>query len=123
MGRSSLCSGSKITIWSKISQWQPRPRDIIFFGFNPVYSSNVTLFLNLITGHISPQHHVVLHDDFSTVPSIDLDSNPPSFWNVIDLEENSLRIPLYKDYCIFLASDWLTPVELEERSRSQFFQI
>ena len=86
-------------------------------GFSSVHSSDVPLILNLSIGHISPQFHVVFYDDFSTVPSISSDSEPPPFWNIIDLEENTIRIPLDDNTSSLLDKDWLTPAELEERSR------
>ena len=75
------------------------------------------LILNLRTGHLSPQFHVVFDDDFSTVPSLSSDSEPSPFWDTIDLEENTLRILLDDNTSSFLDKDWLTPAELEERSR------
>ena len=37
---------------------------------------------------------MVFDDDFSTVTLLSLDSEPPPFWNTLNLEENTLRIPL-----------------------------
>ena len=38
-------------------------------GFSKMYSTQVGLNLNLLTGSISPQYHVVFDDMFSTVMS------------------------------------------------------
>ena len=38
-------------------------------GFSKMHSTQVGLFLNLLTGSISPQYHVVFYDMFSTVMS------------------------------------------------------
>ena len=63
----------------KLPRWQPRSRRGVFVGFSPKHSSDVPLVLNLQTGSISPQYHIVFDDTFSTVISIDEDENPPSF--------------------------------------------
>ena len=102
----------------KLPRWQPRSRRGLFVGFSPHHSSDVPLILNLRTGHISPQYHVVFDDEFSTVPSLASDTIPPSFWNAVDLEEHSLSIPLDASSTERLSPDWLTPAELEERSRT-----
>ena len=91
----------------------------MFVGFSPVHSSGAPFILNLRTGHISPQYHVVFDDDFSTVSSIGENDEPPSWWNELDLEENRLRIPLNENDKTQLDKDWLSPEELEERSRQE----
>lgn len=42
----------------------------MFLGFSPEHSSLVPLVLNLRTGHVSPQYHVIFDDNFETVPSL-----------------------------------------------------
>ena len=69
----------------KLPRWEPRARRGIFLGFSPDHSSDVPLVLNLSTGSVSPQYHVVFDDEFSTVPSLNSDTEPPYFWNDIDL--------------------------------------
>ena len=51
----------------KIPKWQSRARLGMFVGFSQVHSSLVPLVLNVATGKISPQYHVVFDDTFSTV--------------------------------------------------------
>ena len=60
---------------------------------------------------------MVFSDNFSAIPSQSQQYDPPNWWNVVDLEENSLQIPLDQDSHFRLGNDWLTPTELEERSR------
>ena len=103
----------------KLPRWQPRSRRGMFVGFSPAHSSDVPLILNLRTGHISPQYHVVFDNDFSTVPSISENAEPPPWWNELDLENRSLRVPLDDDDPSFLDKDWLSADELEERSRQE----
>ncbi len=42
-------------------------------GFSDLHSSQVPLVLNIATGHISPQFHVIFDDKFETVDSLPLD--------------------------------------------------
>ena len=103
----------------KIPRWEPRARRGVFLGFSPDHASDVPLILNLSTGSISPQFHVVFDDEFSTVSSIAPEETPPSFWNEIDLLDHIHRIPLDPDSGVELHNEWLTPAEVEEQSRSQ----
>ena len=66
----------------KSPRWQPRSHKGIFVGFSPVHSSDVPLVLNLRTGHISPQYHVVYDDEFSTVPYLAGTTVPPN-WEIL----------------------------------------
>ena len=54
----------------RIPKWFPRARLGMFLGFSLVHSSLVPLVLNVKTGRISPQYHVVFDDRFSTVNSL-----------------------------------------------------
>ena len=54
----------------KIPKWYPRSRRGVNMGFRKMHSTQVGLVLNLLTGSISPQYHVVFDDMFSTVISI-----------------------------------------------------
>ena len=102
----------------KLPRWQPSSPRGMFVGFSLAHSNDVLLILNLRTKYLSPQYHVVFDDDFSTVDSLASDSKPPSFWNTVDLEQNALRSPLGNGSNAHHDKDWLTPAELEERSRS-----
>ena len=61
---------------------------------------------------------MVFDDEFSTVPSLNVDENPPEFWNDLDLLDHIHRIPLDPDSNIRLNNEWLTTAEQEERDRS-----
>ena len=67
----------------KLPRWEPRSRRALFVGMSPNHSSNVPLVLNLKTGSISPQFHVVFDDFFSTVMSLPEEDNPPADWETI----------------------------------------
>jgi hypothetical protein len=51
----------------KIPKWNRRARMGQFLGFSESHSSQVALVRHLITGHVSPQYHVVFDDLFQTV--------------------------------------------------------
>jgi hypothetical protein len=50
-----------------IPRWQSRSKRGVYVGSSPKHASTVPLVLNLETGHISPQFHVVFDDWFATV--------------------------------------------------------
>ena len=102
-----------------IPRWQPRSCKGMFVGFIPNHSSDVPLILNLQIGSISPQYHLVFDDAFTTVSSVGDDENPPRFWNEINLEACTLRIPLDSNIMVNLQDDWFTTEELEEKSRQK----
>jgi hypothetical protein len=103
----------------KLPRWQSCSRCGVFLGYSPHHSSDVPLILNLQTGSISPQYHVVFDDSFSTVHSIREDDAPPDFWNTIDLDSFTMSIPFDPSDpdTTLLPNDWLTPHELEKRRR------
>ena len=56
-----------------IPKWNSRSQQGMFVGYSKEHSSMVPLVLNLATGHISPQFHVIFDDSFHTVPSLHAD--------------------------------------------------
>ena len=53
----------------KIAKGAPRSRRGFNMGFSKMHSTQVGLVLNLLTGSISPQFHVLFDDMFSNVMS------------------------------------------------------
>ena len=51
-------------------KWEPRARAEVYLGHSPSNAANMALLLNLKTGHVSPQYHIVDDDEFSTVEYI-----------------------------------------------------
>jgi hypothetical protein len=114
----------KLQQGKKLPRWEPKSRKGIFLGFSPYHASDVPLVLNLTSGHISPQYHVVFDDGFDTVISHSSTEDPPSFWQDIGVddalyEQHVHRIPLDRDSTVSLDPEWLTPDEREERVRMQ----
>lgn len=105
----------------KLPRWQPHSRRGVFLGYSRHHSSDVPLVLNLQTGSISPQFHIVFDDSFSTVTSVATDSDPPDFWTAHNIESCLHKIPVEVDdtSASLLPDDWLTPGELEEKRRHE----
>ena len=53
----------------KIPKFEPRTKMALHFGLFPKHASTVPLVLNLLTGNIFPQFHVVFDNLFTTVDS------------------------------------------------------
>lgn len=60
----------KLQDGNKVPKWETRARQGMFVGFSPIHSSLVPLVLNLSTGKITPQFHVIFDDKFQTVLSL-----------------------------------------------------
>ena len=54
---------------AKIPKWDTRSLRGVNMGFRKMHSTQGGLVLNLLTGSISPQYHLVFDDMFSTVMS------------------------------------------------------
>ncbi len=54
----------------KIPKWDTRARRGMFVGFSNSHSSLVPLVMNILTGKITPQFHVIFDDKFQTVASL-----------------------------------------------------
>ena len=102
----------------KLPRWEPRSRRGVFVGLSNIHSSEVPMVLNLTTGSITTQYHVVFDDRFTTVQSIGLDEPPPTHWDDLCLE-NTLYVPTdgTPDLPVHLHDDWLTEAERELKYR------
>ena len=87
----------------KIPKWNPRARLGLFLGFSNLHSSQVPMVLNVESGKISPQFHVIFDDKFETVHSLPTDEPIAKQWTEImkferecymdvDLDENDTPI-------------------------------
>ena len=101
----------------KIPKWNPRARLGMFVGFSNAHSSLVPLVLNVVTGKISPQYHVVFDDKFSTVHSLPTEDSLDDQWARIfkldrefylDIEYNGNGEIETSDWPE-LNSEWLNP--------------
>ena len=64
----------------KIPKWNPRARLGLFLGFSEQHLSQVPLILNVTTGKISPQYHVIFDDKFDTVHSLSKGDSVEKQW-------------------------------------------
>ncbi len=78
-----------------IPKWEPRVRMGIYVGCSPAHASNVALILNPMTGHVSPQFHVVFDDDFTTVQHVQTTTVPPHW---ADLVHSLATIQTYTEH-------------------------
>ena len=79
-------------------------------GFSKMHSTQVGLVLNLLTGSISPQFHVVFDDMFSTVMSST--AADPEVWIRLVTSRNSrIQVMLDKEDDPELYDEWLTDNE------------
>ena len=64
----------------EILKWEKRSTAGMFMGFPPFHSSTVSLALNLTTGNVSPQFHVV-HDELFTTAHNFGETNMSALWD------------------------------------------
>ena len=78
-----------------IPKWDEQVRVGAYARISPIHKVNVSLILDISTGHFSPQFHVVFNETFSTVPSLKNVSIPAS-WTFIC--ENNRELDTYEDF-------------------------
>ena len=85
----------------------PRSRKGVNTGFRKMHSTQVGLVLNLLTGSISPQFHVVFYDMFSTVMSST--AADPEVWIKLVTSRNSrIQVMFDQQDDLELDDEWLT---------------
>ncbi len=67
----------------KIPKWLPRARLGVFLGFSTLHSSQVPIVMNVDTGKIFPQFHVIFDDKFETVMSMTSEDSIGDQWKLI----------------------------------------
>ena len=63
-----------------VPKWDQKSRIGMYLGTSPRHSRRVALVLNLQTGHVSPQFHVVFDDLFETLRPSTGNLTPVSLW-------------------------------------------
>jgi len=101
----------KLRDGSKLPKWEPESKWGQFLGNSPIHASTVRLILNLQTGNVSPQYHVVYDDFYETVHSNE--DEPPAEWSEL-FTLNRFNVE-YEDegYIPELANEWKSPEELQ----------
>ena len=77
----------------KIPKWAPRSQRGVNMGFSNMHSTQVGLFLNLLTGSISPQYHV-LFDEISSTVMISTAADPEVWIRLVTLRNSSIQVML-----------------------------
>jgi hypothetical protein len=79
----------KMQAGKKLPRWEPQSKRGMFMGISMQHPSEVHMVLNLTTGSITTQFHVVFDDLFSTVSSVDREHEPPDHWEDLWLESST----------------------------------
>ena len=80
----------------KIPKWDPSSQRGVTMGFRKMHSTKFGLFINLLTGSISPQYHVVFDDMLSSVMSST--ASEPEVWISLVTSGNSrIQVMLYQE--------------------------
>jgi hypothetical protein len=96
-----------------IPKFEPRSRMGLHLGWSPMHASTVPLILNLTTGHVSPQYHVLFDDWFTTVDSseLSLDDGIDSPQWVELFNNGKFQVAFDDDDPIELDDEWLSETE------------
>ena len=77
----------------KIPKWDPRSRIGVNMGFIKMHSTQVGLVLNMLTGSISPQYHVLFYDMFSKF-MISTDADPEVWIRLVTSRNSRIQVML-----------------------------
>ena len=90
-------------------KWEPRSHTGIYLGHSPCHAGSVALVLNLKTGLVSPQYHLIFDDEFSTVKYLTTSTPPPNWAHLI--KHNREQATSEQEA---LSHRWLHPHETDE---------
>lgn len=95
----------------QIEKWDHRARLGIYIGHSPCCAGSITLIMHPRTLYLSPQFHVIIYDDFTTVPAM-CSGDIPNNWK--DLVDTSNRI--FQDTTDDVVFKWATQfTQLEQK--------
>jgi hypothetical protein len=116
----------------KLPKWSPRSRRGKFVGYSFEHAHSVGRILNLQSGHVSPQYHVVYDEHFTTVfnPGLDPASFNPNVWATLiqsglernidldrDVDPHTGRVAFQDMFERFIESTTQTPAHGPEGDR------
>ena len=67
-----------------LSKWEPTDRSGVNLGHYLFHAGSLELVLNIITGYVSPQYHVVFDKNFSTVVNMRKVTLPGNWENLVE---------------------------------------
>ena len=106
-----MCFRTKVAeAWSEIPKWAPSSRRGANMGFSKMHSTQVGLVINLLTGSISPQYHVVFDDMLSTV-RISTAVDTEVWIRLVTSRNSSIQVMLDQEDDPELDDEWLTADE------------
>ena len=73
-----------------IQKWKPKPKQGVYLGILPHHAGSIALVLNVKTGYISPQFHIVFDENFTTTLAR-IKKKLPAIWD--DLLDNNCELP------------------------------
>ena len=85
-------------------KWELRFHAGIYLGSSPYHAGSVALVMNLYTGLVSPQFHVIFDEEFTTVPYLTSNTPPPNWLYLVETAQEKATEDQEK-----LAYDWLHP--------------
>ena len=94
----------------KMHKWDPRSRRGVNMGYSKMHATQVGLVLNLLTGSISPQYHVVFDEMFSTV-MISTYADPEVLIRLVTSRNSRIQVMLDQENDPELDNEWLTDDE------------
>ena len=94
----------------EIPKWAPRSLIGVNTGFSGMHSTQVGLVLNLLTGSISPQYHVVFDYMFSNM--VVITAADQEIWiRLVTSRNSSIQVVLDQEDDTELDDEWLTADE------------
>jgi hypothetical protein len=117
----------KLQDGNKVPKFDPRSRQGLNVGWSPRHASTVPLVLNLTTGNISPQFHVVFDDWFTTVSSTaERDEAEPidgDTWTNLLMSDDRMQVAFDDTDPVAVDDEWLTEMERLERHQKDVARV
>ena len=119
----------KLVEGQRIPKWDPRSRQGKFMGYSKEHATNAGLILNVSTGFMSPQYHVLYDDSFESVPGCDeqqnLDLLTVDWHSIIERQGGSeieYEIEDIDEVPNELHDSWLTEREIREKRNRELLR-
>jgi hypothetical protein len=117
----------KLQDGNKVPKFDPRSRQGLHLGWSPRHASTVPLILNLTTGNVSPQFHVVFDDWFTTVSSTaERDEAEPidgDTWTNLLMSDDRMQVAFDDADPVSVDDEWLTELERLERHQKDVARV